>query len=312
MARPAAVLALALVGLLVTGPATAQDATTGSVSGFGVAVAMGSPAAEQLAAPLAGMAPAPDGDGYWLLGADGGVFTYGNAGFFGSEAASGVQVPFVGMAATPDGNGYWLVTTYGGVFPFGDAGQYGQAGSLDAPVVGMAATPDGNGYWLVAADGGVFSFGDAPFLGSLGGTPPGSSTPVVAVAADPVGAGYWLTTTDRALPPSGPVPSVLATCNLPGSAPAVEPSTIMLACGDGNAYLDHLTWSSWTPSGATGSGTYTHNLCQPDCAQGRFVSAPTTVRLAYPIATGRGREFSQLSYTTAGSTRTTAIPTSPG
>ena len=40
---------------------------------------------------------------------------------------------------------------------------------LNKPIVGMASTPDGRGYWMVAADGGIFSFGDAPFFGSMGG-----------------------------------------------------------------------------------------------------------------------------------------------
>ena len=314
---------------------------------------MGSPPGDGLAAPLVGMASTPDGKGYWLVAADGGVFTYGDAGFFGSKGGSGLQAPIVGMAPTPTANGYWLVTNIGNVYPFGDATQYGGPGRLNAPVVGIAATPTGKGYWLVAADGGVFSFGDAPFygsmggkhlnapvvgiaatptgkgywlvaadggvfsfgdagfFGSLGGTPPSPSTPVVAMAADPSQAGYWLTTTDRPLPPSGPVPAVWANCNAPGSAPAVEPSMIMLACGDGNAYLNHLTWSSWTSAGATGAGDYTHNLCQPDCAQGTFVSEPATVRLSYPIETGAGREFSELGYTAGGATYLSVFPTSP-
>src|SRR6185295_18639642 len=33
-----------------------------------------------------GLAASPDGDGYWLASADGGVFAYGHAGFFGSMA----------------------------------------------------------------------------------------------------------------------------------------------------------------------------------------------------------------------------------
>jgi len=350
----AALLLFTLVGLLVTSPAAAQGATTsGAVSGFGAATPMGSPPGARLAAPLVGIASTPDGKGYWLLGADGGVFTYGDAGFFGSEGGSGLQAPIVGMAPTPTGKGYWLVTNIGNVYPFGDATQYGGAGRLNAPVVdmaatptgkgywlaaadggvfsfgdapfygsmggkhlnapvvGMAATPTGKGYWLVAADGGVFSFGDARFFGSLGGTPPSPSTPVVGLGADPSQAGYWLTTTDRPLPPSGPVPSVWADCNMPGSAPAVEPSMIMLACGDGNAYLNHLTWSSWTSSGAAGVGDYTHNLCQPTCAQGTFVSERATVRLSYPIETGAGLEFSELGYTVGGATYLAVFPTSP-
>jgi hypothetical protein len=31
------------------------------------------------------MAATPSGKGYWLVAADGGVFSFGDAGFFGSE-----------------------------------------------------------------------------------------------------------------------------------------------------------------------------------------------------------------------------------
>ena len=30
------------------------------------------------------MAPAPDGNGYWLVASDGGIFAYGDAPFYGS------------------------------------------------------------------------------------------------------------------------------------------------------------------------------------------------------------------------------------
>jgi len=36
------------------------------------------------------MARTPDGHGYWLVGADGGVFAFGDAGFHGSAADSGL------------------------------------------------------------------------------------------------------------------------------------------------------------------------------------------------------------------------------
>ena len=74
-----------------------------------------------------GMIPTASGKGYWLVAADGGVFTHGDATFYGS------------MGGHP----------------------------LNAPMVGGARTPTGGGYWLVAADGGVFAFGDAPFVGSM-------------------------------------------------------------------------------------------------------------------------------------------------
>lgn len=120
------------------------------------------------------IAPSPDGRGYWMAQAGGGVYAYGDARFFGSLPGLGIDppAPIVGMAATPDGRGYWLVGADGGVYAFGDAQFFGSLPGLgvtpSGPIVGMAATSDGGGYWLLGADGGVFAFGDAPFLGAAG------------------------------------------------------------------------------------------------------------------------------------------------
>jgi hypothetical protein len=77
--------------------------------------------------PVVGITVDPDGDGYWLVGADGGVFTF-DAPFRGSLPAI---VPFE---------------------------------QLFAPVTEMV--PFGNGYLLLGADGGVFNFSNQPFSGS--------------------------------------------------------------------------------------------------------------------------------------------------
>jgi len=55
------------------------------------------------------MAATPDGKGYWLAAADGGIFTFGDATYAGSEGGAQLSAPAVGLAATPDGKGYWLV-----------------------------------------------------------------------------------------------------------------------------------------------------------------------------------------------------------
>ncbi len=80
---------------------------------------------------MVGIAITHDGQGYWLVGSDGGVLSYGDAGFQGS------------MGGQP----------------------------LNGPVVAIVPTGDGGGYWLIATDGGVFNFGDAQFLGSMALTP---------------------------------------------------------------------------------------------------------------------------------------------
>ncbi|MCZ7527379.1 MAG: hypothetical protein M5U14_13970 [Acidimicrobiia bacterium] len=134
--------------------------------------------------------------GYYVLGADGGVFAFGDARFYGSTGGMRLNQPIVGMAATPSGKGYWLVAADGGIFGFGDAGFFGSTGAirLHQPIVGMAATPSGKGYWLVAADGGVFAFGDAGFFGSTGAIR--LHQPIVGMAATPSGKGYWLVAAD--------------------------------------------------------------------------------------------------------------------
>ena len=160
-------------------------------------------------------------------------------------------------------------------------------------------------------DGGVFSFGDAPFEGSEGGDPPPATTPVVAMASSPSTPGYRLATTDKALPSHGSTPTVLAACDQYHGPAEVEPSSIVLACGDGNVSLTDLHWSSWTATGAVGSGEFTHNLCEPDCADGTFVSDPTQVRLSYPIESGGGPQFSAVSYTSNGLVVSSLVEVTP-
>jgi hypothetical protein len=164
---------------LASGP-TVADPTTGALTydgignefGFPASCPAGAPAIQtDLAGPVVGVASASDG--FWLAGADGGVYADCGAPFFGSMGGSHLAKPIVGIAATPDGGGYWLVVSDGGVFAFGDAGFGGSmAGTaLHPPMVGIADNPAGNGYWTVATDGGVFAFGDAPFLGSAADQP---------------------------------------------------------------------------------------------------------------------------------------------
>ncbi|HEX5267588.1 MAG TPA: hypothetical protein VFW24_12520, partial [Acidimicrobiales bacterium] len=130
-----------------------------------------------------------DGGGYWLVGADGGVFSFGDAQFEGSAytatpvtgpLAGRLATPIVGMAPTADGHGYWLVASGGGVFTFGRAPYLGSMGGrrLSGPVVAVTPTRDHAGYWLVGSDGGVFTFGNAVFRGA---GPPGGS-PAVALS----------------------------------------------------------------------------------------------------------------------------------
>ncbi|MCP5026759.1 MAG: hypothetical protein GY929_10800 [Actinomycetia bacterium] len=138
--------------------------------------------------PIIDAVATPDGQGYWLVGLDGGVFSFGSARFHGSMGGIPLNEPVVAMVPDPDGTGYWLVAADGGVFAFSAPfvgsipGVLPPGATLNSPVVGMI--PYGNGYLMLGSDGGVFNFSDRAFVGSLGGDPP--LIPVVGVAAVPI------------------------------------------------------------------------------------------------------------------------------
>jgi hypothetical protein len=198
----------------------------GFLETFGPVTPPGNAGSLQLKAPVVGSAITANADGYWMVGADGGVFSFGDAGFYGSLPAEHVTPaePIVGIAATANGKGYWLVGADGGVFSFGNAGFYG---SLPAehvtpaePIVGIAATTNGKGYWLVGADGGVFSFGNAAFFGSMGGKH--LNAPIVAIAASPGGHGYWLAARDGGVFTFGRIPFEGSAADGPQQFPMVS------------------------------------------------------------------------------------------
>lgn len=82
---------------------------------------------QTLNAPIVGIIARPQGDGYWEVGADGGIYSYGAAAFHGSLGNTKLNAPIVGGASTETGEGYWLVAQDGGIFAFGDAEFLGAA-----------------------------------------------------------------------------------------------------------------------------------------------------------------------------------------
>ncbi len=58
-----------------------------------------------------------------------------------------------------------------------------------------------------------------------------------------------------------------------------KPETIMLTCADGGWLVYKIKWQTWTKTGAIGTGYFSENLCDPNCAAGRRVEAPVNIAL---------------------------------
>jgi hypothetical protein len=62
--------------------------------------------------------------------------------------------------------------------------------------------------------------------------------------------------------------------------PEYKPEAITLTCASGGLYVDQITWNSWSQKGATGTGIFNENLCEPSCAEGKLVSEAVKVKLS--------------------------------
>jgi PKD repeat protein len=248
-------------------------------------------------APTPSPPPAPSpvpGDGYWLVGSDGGIFAFGSAGFHGSTGGIRLQRPVLGISPTSDRQGYWLVASDGGVFAFGDAGFYGSlpglgfspSGSggrsaLAAPIVAMVPSTDDDGYFMVASDGGVFAFGDARFAGSCPGIG-GCAGTAVAVMPDASGGGYWLVTS------TGSVYAFGDAAYLGSPAPRPVAVTSAVRTPDGGGYWVLYADGRLSPFGDAGHFGDPAGALGPDRATAVFA---TTDGGGYWVATAAGSVF---------------------
>ena len=59
-----------------------------------------------------------------------------------------------------------------------------------------------------------------------------------------------------------------------------KPELIFFTCADGGLYVEKIKWNTWSKDGATGIGIFSENLCEPNCAEGKRVSAPVNLTLS--------------------------------
>ena len=133
------------------------------------------------------------GTGYWLLAADGGIFSFGDAYFSGAvpdyPIAQWRNEEIISFSPDTDGRGYVVVAKSGRAWWFDHPvrqqlpdilqAAFGSP-HLNAPIAGVVSRKCG-GYMMIAEDGGVFAtpLSDCAFQGSLGATPP--NTAIVAL-----------------------------------------------------------------------------------------------------------------------------------
>jgi hypothetical protein len=192
----------------------------GSIPGIGIAPA-DSDNPRRLNAPIVGVVPSSDDGGYFMVGADGGVFAFGDAKFAGScPGIGGCSGAAVAVMPDASGNGYWVVTATGHVYAFGDATNFGAPGQQSVPVTSAVRTPDGKGYWILFSNGAVAAYGDAGSLGSpLGGISP--INPTNAIFATSSGAGYWVSTANGTVYAYGDAPNDGGTSGLHLNGPII-------------------------------------------------------------------------------------------
>ncbi|MGH8975028.1 MAG: peptidoglycan recognition protein family protein, partial [Acidimicrobiia bacterium] len=106
----------------------------GTTPGRAVVSAAG---AVQPVAPIVAIAAHPDGRGYWLLGADGGVFAV-DTSFYGSLAERAPPTEAVELRTTATGEGYYVAGADGSVSAFGDADRRRELAGGTTGVVDLA------------------------------------------------------------------------------------------------------------------------------------------------------------------------------
>ena len=59
-----------------------------------------------------------------------------------------------------------------------------------------------------------------------------------------------------------------------------RPEQLTKFCADAGVLIYDITWESWGYNGAEGTGTYSENLCEPNCAEGKRVEAKVDLYLS--------------------------------
>jgi hypothetical protein len=83
--------------------------------------------------------------------------------------------------------------------------------------------------------------------------------------------------------PPPPTYFVIPGCSNPSVQPSERPKKLnVLGCASVAVALQDMSWSSWGPQGADGTGTAVFKLCDPNCATGSQLTDPVVVHAWNP------------------------------
>jgi hypothetical protein len=104
---------------------------------------------------------------------------------------------------------------------------------------------------------------------------------------------------------SAPAASTAVPVLAVGSYSGMRPTEIAYS-GDATNVVTGLAWSSWTATGATGTGTSDIDSCVPSCAAASPDPVSTTITLSDPV----NGQFTRMTETRNGSTTSYTYPNS--
>lgn len=150
----------------------------------------------------------------------------------------------------------------------------------------MAALAAGIGGGLVIALSGCGQTGNGT---ATAPSPGASQPPSVAAASHPI---TPVASASAAPSPSASAASTDGSIEMYANCTSLsfKPTAIRVTCADGGWSLKDLTWSSWTSTSATGTGTLVYNDCKPSCVAGHFHQVSgTRIVLTDPKPTSSGQ-----------------------
>ena len=69
--------------------------------------------------------------------------------------------------------------------------------------------------------------------------------------------------------------------------PEHKPDATTTNCADWGVQIMNISWHSWDGYGARGTGVWSVNQCEPDCATGTRIGTPVEVRLSKLMTDGK-------------------------